>query len=79
MLLNQQIGKIYLQLRFILKPLSSSRDDDIDGTWEAPRIDNPICKDAPGCGEWSPPMVPNPLYKGVWRAPLVDNPNYRVC
>ena len=54
------------------------RDEEIDGTWEAPRIDNPACKDAPGCGPWSAPMVPNPAYKGPWRAPLVDNPNYSV-
>ena len=54
------------------------RDDDIDGAWEAPRIDNPACKDAPGCGPWAAPMISNPAYKGAWRAPLVDNPNYRV-
>lgn len=54
------------------------RDDDIDGTWEAPSIDNPRCQDAPGCGKWSAPTIPNPLYKGIWRAPLVDNPNYSV-
>jgi hypothetical protein len=78
MLFNQPIGRIYLKL----KPSSnipSSRDDDIDGTWEAPRVDNPLCKDAPGCGIWSSPMVPNPAHRGIWRAPLVDNPNYRVC
>jgi len=57
----------------------SSRDDDIDGTWEAPSVDNPLCKDAPGCGEWTAPLIPNPAYKGPWRAPLVDNPNYSVC
>jgi calnexin len=56
-----------------------SRDDEIDGAWEAPRIDNPLCKDAPGCGEWTAPMIPNRAYKGIWRAPLVENPNYRVC
>jgi hypothetical protein len=54
------------------------RDNEIDGTWEAPRIDNPVCKEAPGCGPWTAPMVSNPAYKGPWRAPLVDNPNYRV-
>jgi hypothetical protein len=56
-----------------------SRDDEIDGVWEAPSIDNPLCKDAPGCGEWTAPLIPNPAYKGPWRAPLIDNPNYRVC
>lgn len=55
------------------------RDDEIDGTWEAPYIDNPICKMALGCGPWMPPMIPNPAYKGLWSAPLIENPNYRVC
>ena len=30
-------------------------DDDEDGEWEAPRIANPKCKEAPGCGEWKRP------------------------
>lgn len=28
-------------------------------------------------GEWSYPMVKNPLYKGVWKPRQIDNPNYR--
>jgi calnexin len=56
----------------------SYRDDEIDGTWEAPSIDNPLCQTAPGCGKWTPSMIPNPAYKGSWSAPLIDNPNYRV-
>ena len=46
--------------------------------WEPPRISNPKCKDAPGCGEWKRPTTPNPDYKGKWAAPLIDNPAYKV-
>merc|ERR1712110_449182 len=37
-------------------------------------IENPAC--AVGCGEWNPPMIDNPDYKGKWMAPLIDNPDY---
>jgi hypothetical protein len=43
----------------------------------APKIDNEKCKDAPGCGKWSPPMINNPKYKGKWKAPLINNPKYQ--
>ena len=33
-------------------------DDEEDGDWEAPRIANPKCTDAPGCGEWKRPNKP---------------------
>eukprot|EP01018_Ginkgo_biloba_P010199 Gb_26425 [translate_table: standard] len=26
-------------------------DDDENGHWEAPKIPNPICEEAPGCGD----------------------------
>lgn len=52
-------------------------DTEMDGEWEAPLIENPLCADAPGCGPWEPPLVNNPAYKGKWRAPLIDNPNYK--
>ncbi|CAI9780227.1 unnamed protein product [Fraxinus pennsylvanica] len=52
-------------------------DDEEDGEWEAPKIDNPKCEKAPGCGEWKRPMKRNPAYKGKWHAPLVENPNYK--
>ncbi|KAG2565947.1 hypothetical protein PVAP13_7NG154100 [Panicum virgatum] len=52
-------------------------DEDEDGEWEAPKIDNPKCEEAPGCGEWKRPMKQNPAYKGKWHAPLIDNPNYK--
>ncbi|XP_077984489.1 calnexin-like [Glandiceps talaboti] len=49
-------------------------DDEMDGEWEAPKIENPACD--PGCGEWEPPMIKNPEYKGKWHASLIDNPDY---
>ena len=50
----------------------------MDGEWEAPLVDNPLCKDAPGCGAWSKPTIKNPKYKGKWKAPMIDNPDYQV-
>lgn len=52
-------------------------DFEMDGEWEAPLVDNPICEKAPGCGTWKAPLISNPNYKGKWRAPLIKNPNYR--
>jgi len=42
------------------------------------QIENPKCKDAPGCGRWTRPSKRNPNYKGVWLAPRIPNPNYQV-
>lgn len=56
-----------------------SRDEDMDGEWEAPQIPNPACESAPGCGTWKRPMIDNPSYKGKWKPPMIDNPNYQVC
>jgi calnexin len=50
-------------------------EEDEDGTWEAPLIPNPICNDV-GCGEWTPPLIKNPAYKGKWNPPMIDNQNY---
>jgi len=52
-------------------------DEDTDGEWEAAKIENPACKDAPGCGPWAQPMISNPEYKGKWLPPLIDNVNYQ--
>jgi len=41
------------------------------------QIDNPKCKEAPGCGTWEPPMISNPAYKGKWRPPMINNPDYK--
>jgi len=46
-------------------------DDDADGTWEPPMIDNPQYK-----GEWKPKQIPNPAYKGKWIHPEIPNPEY---
>lgn len=53
-------------------------DEEMDGEWEAPLIDNPACSAAPGCGTWKPPTIPNPNYKvtGIplpYYAPLFDS------
>ena len=52
-------------------------DDDIDGEWEAPLINNPACESSAGCGPWSQPMIDNPAYKGKWYPALINNPNYK--
>merc|ERR1719379_1699625 len=46
-------------------------DDDEDGEWEAPVIDNPDYK-----GTWFPKRIDNPAYKGVWKAKQIDNGDY---
>lgn len=52
-------------------------DFEMDGEWEPPFVDNPVCEKAPGCGTWKAPLINNPQYKGKWRAPMIKNPNYR--
>jgi calreticulin len=56
-------------------------DDEDDGEWEPPMIDNPEFK-----GAWKPTMIPNPDYKGAWEHPKIPNPEfemdenmYKVC
>jgi len=46
-------------------------DEEEDGEWEAPLVNNPEYK-----GEWKPKMVENPDYKGPWVHPEVANPDY---
>jgi len=46
-------------------------NDESDGAWEAPMIDNPEWK-----GEWKPKQIPNPAYKGKWIHPEIANPEY---
>jgi len=46
-------------------------DDEMDGEWEPPMIDNPEYK-----GEWKPRQIDNPDYKGAWIHPEIDNPDY---
>jgi calreticulin len=47
-------------------------DDEDDGEWEPPMIDNPDYK-----GPWSPKMIDNPDYKGPWVHPKIPNPAYK--
>merc|ERR1712004_384180 len=47
-------------------------DDEMDGEWEAPMINNPEFK-----GEWSAKQIDNPDYKGPWVHPEIDNPEYK--
>merc|ERR1711915_598478 len=46
-------------------------DDEMDGEWEPPMIDNPEYK-----GEWKARQIDNPDYKGPWVHPEIDNPEY---
>jgi len=47
-------------------------DDEMDGEWEPPMIDNPEYK-----GTWKPKQIKNPNYKGKWIHPEIDNPEYQ--
>jgi calreticulin len=51
--------------------MPSDWDEENDGKWEAPMIDNPDFK-----GEWKPRQIPNPAYKGKWVHPEIANPDY---
>ena len=44
--------------------------------WILLTVANPACEEV-GCGEWKPPLIANPDYKGKWSAPLMDNPMYQ--
>jgi len=46
-------------------------DDEADGDWEAPTIDNPEYK-----GPWKAKKIDNPDYKGPWVHPEIDNPEF---
>jgi len=46
-------------------------DEEDDGVWEAPTIDNPAYK-----GPWKAKKIDNPDYKGPWVHPEIDNPEY---
>jgi calreticulin len=46
-------------------------DDEEDGEWEAPMINNPEYK-----GEWKAKKIDNPAYKGEWVHPEIENPEY---
>jgi calreticulin len=46
-------------------------DDEEDGEWEAPMIDNPEYK-----GDWHVKRISNPAYKGIWEAKKIPNPDF---
>ena len=46
-------------------------DDEEDGEWDVPKIENPNFK-----GPWLPRKIPNPDYKGTWKARIVPNPDF---
>merc|ERR1712013_507407 len=46
-------------------------EDENDGEWEPPMVDNPDYE-----GPWSPKMISNPEYKGPWKHPMIANPEY---
>jgi len=46
-------------------------DNEEDGEWEAPMIDNPAFK-----GPWKAKMIDNPAYKGEWVHPMIPNPEF---
>jgi len=49
----------------------SDWDDELDGEWTAPMIENPDYK-----GEWKAKQIDHPDYKGPWVHPQIDNPDY---
>jgi len=46
-------------------------DEDEDGIYEPPMIDNPKYT-----GEWLPEKIDNPSYKGEWKPKQFENPEY---
>ena len=54
---------LVIPLAFLLQSCGQQppEDDDKDGEWEPPQIDNPDYK-----GEWKPRQIKNPDYKGPW-------------
>jgi calreticulin len=46
-------------------------DDEEDGEWEAPMVDNPDYN-----GPWRAKMIDNPDYKGPWEHPQIPNPEF---
>lgn len=64
---------------YIDDPEAKQPDDwneEEDGKYEIPKIENPECE-SHGCGPWSPPMIPNPDYKGKWSPRKIPNPAYK--
>lgn len=55
-----------IKIRYFTDPEAvkpSDWEDEMDGEWEAPLVDNPKCSAVPGCGQWKAPLMANPDYK----------------
>lgn len=65
--------------KYIPDPTAKKPEDweEMDGDWEAPLIENPLCSGVSGCGEWKAPLISNPNFKGKWKPPKIENPNYK--
>jgi len=51
--------------------------DDIPESIPDPDASKPEDWDNEEDGEWEPPLIDNPAYKGVWKAKQIDNPAYK--
>jgi len=51
--------------------------DDIPPEIPDPDAEIPEDWDTEEDGEWEPPLIDNPAYKGAWHAPMIDNPDYK--
>jgi calreticulin len=51
--------------------------DDIPAEIPDPDATKPEDWDTEEDGEWEPPMVDNPAYKGPWTPRMIDNPEYK--
>lgn len=47
-------------------------DEDMDGEWEAPKVNNADFK-----GKWAAKQIKNPAYKGLWVHPEIPNPDFK--
>ncbi|KAE8610166.1 hypothetical protein XENTR_v10012039 [Xenopus tropicalis] len=58
---------------------SETKPEDWDETEYIPDPEShiPIDWDSTMDGEWEPPMIPNPKYKGIWKPHIIDNPNFQ--
>jgi calreticulin len=51
--------------------------DDIPAKIPDPAATKPADWSDEDDGEWEPPSIANPAYKGAWKAPMIDNPDYK--
>ncbi|XP_020643796.3 calreticulin [Pogona vitticeps] len=42
-----------------------------------PNVSKPYDWDEEMDGEWAPPLIANPAYRGIWKPRIIKNPNYR--